>query len=152
MHLIYMHTGPPEQPRVSVDVRQGELVFSWQPNIPICSLVEYNIISNKCGSCICEGTSATCSNLTLSTIAAVCSFSVSSMACGFSGTPSDPIDITVKGMYVSEPSLDDPLYQVNDYFLLYTVPDIPMIQALLPVYSDVQVLTGIAINISQEVS
>ena len=154
MHLLYMYAGPPDPPRVSVDIRPGELVFYWQPNVPSCSLIEYHIIcNNNCGTCILNGTTASCSNLTLSTVASICSLCVSSMACGFSQATSNPTNVTFKGMSSTQ-SCDDPLYLVNDCSF-HTVPGNPMVQTLVPVYtykSDMQSLTGIIITISQEVS
>jgi hypothetical protein len=99
IYLVYMYAGPPDLPRVSVDVCQGEIIFSWPPNTPNCLLIDYNITNNNhCGSCKLNGTTASCTNLTLSTVASICSLSVISMACGFSQAPSNPTDVIVKGM------------------------------------------------------
>ena len=153
--MLYMYAGPPDPPRVSVDIHQGEVVFNWQPNVPSCSLIEYHVISNNnCGTCVFNGTrTASCSNLTLSTNASICSLCVSSMACGFSQATSNPTNVTIKGMSSTQ-SCDDPLYLVSDYSF-HTVPGIPVVQTLVPVYtykSDMQSLTGIIVTISQEVS
>ena len=74
------------------------------------------------------------------------------MACEFSQATSNPTNVTIKGMSSTQ-SCDDPLYLVSDCSF-HTVPGIPVVQTLVPVYTykgDMQSLTGIIVTISQEV-
>ena len=64
-----------------------------------CSTLKlgYNITSD-CGTCVITNmTTATCSDLQLSTNASVCHFRVSSLVCDQAGDPSSPVAVTLKG-------------------------------------------------------
>lgn len=78
------------------DVQQEMLTFTWLPVLSSCTSVQYT--TSGCGTCVGTGTSAMCSSLPLSTVASVCNFSVYGEACGFSGTPSNPVVVTLKGL------------------------------------------------------
>jgi hypothetical protein len=81
------------------DAQKGKLVFSWTPVAfdADCFSVQYSIISD-CGTCmITNMTTATCSDLQLSTNAVTCHFSVSSAICDLPGDPSSLVPVTLKG-------------------------------------------------------
>jgi hypothetical protein len=83
------------------DVQKGKLVFSWTPVAldADCFSVQYSITSD-CGTCTITKfnmTTATCSDLQLSTNAVTCHFSVSSAICDLSGDTSSPVPVTLKG-------------------------------------------------------
>lgn len=92
---------PPDNIHLA-DAQPGILVFNWTPVISNCSIafLQYSITSD-CGACPTHAnmTTATCSNLQLSTNAVMCHFSVSSRACGLVGNPSSPAAVTLKGSY-----------------------------------------------------
>ena len=81
-----------------MNIRLGEIVFNWTTEVPSCPMEEYITSTNGCGSCVVvNNMSAVCSNISLSTVASVCVFTVSRRACGFDGTPNS-VNVTVKGM------------------------------------------------------
>ena len=94
------HYPPPDNVYVA-DARTGTLVFNWTPVISNCStaFLQYSITSD-CGACptVTNLTTATCSDLQLSTNAVMCQFSVSSHACGLVGNSSSPTAVTLKGI------------------------------------------------------
>ena len=87
---------------VGLSIQQGILKFTWLPVLPNCTRLRYNITASGCGTCEIDTitfSSAICSNPPLSTVASVCSFTVYSEACGFSGTATNPFIVTLKGLY-----------------------------------------------------
>ena len=64
-----------------------------------CSTLQY-IIASDCGVCpsVTNMTTATCSDLQLTTNAVLCHFRVSSRACDLVGNPSSPTAVTLKGI------------------------------------------------------
>ena len=102
MYMITYIVGPYQRAPGGVtltDVSQGKLTFSWTQIDPNCPTVQYQIMSD-CGNCSTTNTSATCSNLSLSTTERNCTFSVGSVICGFTGPSSNPITVTLKGMII----------------------------------------------------
>ena len=99
--LFYAVTNPIPPSNVSLArIGQGQLIFNWTDYL--CSSVEY-IISSDCGDCphSTNTTAATCSGLQLPTIAdgIVCSFQVSSMACGITGNSGSPVMLAGMEVY-----------------------------------------------------
>lgn len=96
-------SGPGELPPPMIitlsGIQQGVLNFTWN-SVLNCTRVGYNITTTSgCGTCeVSTGASAICSNPPVSTGASVCNFSVYSEACGFSGTPSNPFTVILKGL------------------------------------------------------
>ena len=92
---------PPPNNLFLVDVQPGILVFNWTPAISNCSTLQYNIITtSECGACptVANTTTATCSNIQLTTNAVLCHIRVSSRACSLVGNPSLPTAVTLKGI------------------------------------------------------
>ena len=75
------------------------LAFNWTPVISNCSTLQYSIVSD-CGTCptVTNMTTATCSDLQLTTNASLCYFRVTSRACDLTGSPSSPTAVTLKGI------------------------------------------------------
>ena len=90
---------PPPNDVHLADVRPGQVTFTWTSVSSSCSSVYYNITSD-CGVCptTINMTTATCSDLQLSTEPVVCTFRVSSVVCDLTGNPSEPVVVTIKGM------------------------------------------------------
>ena len=91
---------PPPDNVYLTDAQPGTLVFNWTPVIFNCSMafLQYSITSD-CGVCptVTNLTTATCSDLQLSTNAVMCQFTVSSHACGLDGNPTSPTAVILKG-------------------------------------------------------
>ena len=103
-----MYTAPHQQVAPNnvnlADVHPGELVFNWSSMATKCSSMHYSISSKNCGCpSTTDTTTVTCSSLELSIAKSICTFSVQSMTCGYSGSPSNPIMVTLKGMCISLP-------------------------------------------------
>ena len=83
------------------DVQKGNLVFSWTPVAfdAYCSSMRY-IITSDCGTCptFTNMTTATCSDVQLTTNAVTCHFRVSSDICDLPENPSSPVEVTLKGI------------------------------------------------------
>ena len=82
------------------DVQLGKLIFIWSSVLSNnCSVLHYSTDSD-CGTCptVTNMTTATCSDLPLTTNAVTCHFRVSSHACGLVGSPSSPIKVILKGI------------------------------------------------------
>ena len=92
---------PPPSDVHLADVRPGQVTFTWTSVSSSCSSLYYNITSD-CGVCPTTGTTnmttATCSDLQLSTQPVVCTFRVSSVVCDLTGNPSEPVVVTIMGM------------------------------------------------------
>ena len=99
LHITAKNLYPPPDNLYLADAQQGRLVFNWTPVISNCSTLQYNITSD-CGTCytFTNATTATCSDLQLTTNAVLCHFRVSSRACDLVGNSSSPIAVTLKGI------------------------------------------------------
>ena len=77
-------------------VDTGQLTFTWTPVNSNCPSINYMATLN-CGDCsVAIGTTTTiCSGLQLPN---VCSFTVTTMACGQVRAPSDPISVNLRGI------------------------------------------------------
>jgi hypothetical protein len=86
---------PPPDNIYLAHAQPGALVFNWTSN---CSTLKYDITSD-CGTCppITNATTATCSDLQLTTDITLCNFRVSSVACDFVGNRSPPFVVMLKG-------------------------------------------------------
>ena len=84
--IIATNLYPPPDNIYLADAQPQKLVFSWTPAIPNCSTLQYSITSD-CGACptVTNMTTATCSDLQVSTNAVLCHFRVSTYACDFVG-------------------------------------------------------------------
>ena len=112
------------------DVSPGQLTFTWSQLDSECLVVQY-VITSDCGNCsgsVSKDTSAVCSNLQLSDSERNCSFSIISRTRGFTGTPSNPILVTLKGKGVLSK------YDMYNKINTTAVPDAPQVN-LLPIYS-----------------
>ena len=95
---------PPSPPIVQlVDIKPGELTFSWNPLIVNCSALHYVIISTGCGNCtdglMTFSTSVTCSVVAAATDQRMCRFAVRSVVCGNISSPvSNQVDVHLKGI------------------------------------------------------
>ena len=79
-------------------------MFSWSRVDPTnCSRETYSITYDGCGTCtVSSNYSATCTDIQASVNPTQCNFSVNSMICGFSGTPSNSMVVNLMGMYSSD--------------------------------------------------
>ena len=78
-------------------VDTGQLTFTWTPVNSNCPSINY-MATLDCGTCsIPMGTTVNCSGLQLP---GVCSFTVQTMVCGQVGAPSDPLTVTLRGIYI----------------------------------------------------
>ena len=105
-YYVYIATNPypPPDNLYLADVQAGKLIFNWTSIISNnCSTLQYSITSD-CGTCpnATNRTTATCSDLQLTTNARLCHFRVSSHACSLVGHPSSPIAVVLKGALISE--------------------------------------------------
>ena len=152
MHCAHHLAAPYEEPPANVnlsDVHPGTLIFSWMSVNPSCSLVRYEITSHNCGTCsVSMDTTATCSDLHLSTNTTVCTFSVRSMVCGYTGSSSSQTVVNLKGLYRFTELIESVILEL----MSFPVPETPEVN-LTPVYSnDNQSLTKVTATISQAVS
>ena len=91
---------PPPNDIYLADVQPGKLVFNWSSvTSRNCGILQYGIASD-CGTCptFTNMTTATCSDLQLTTNSASCNFRVSSHACDLVGNTSPPIVVMLKGI------------------------------------------------------
>ena len=84
------------------EIRPGELIFNWGASTGRLTGISYSI-NSTCGTCpnMTNTTMVTCSDLSLSTVLTTCTFSVHSVACDTTGTPSLPIVVALGGNSVS---------------------------------------------------
>lgn len=88
---------PPDNIHLA-DAQPGKLTFNWTSSTSNSSTLQYDIASD-CGTCptVANMTTATCSNLQVSTNTSLCHFRVSTLACNLAGFLSPPTAITLKG-------------------------------------------------------
>ena len=67
-------------------VSKGKLQFSWNPVAPACTVIQYNINTDKCGRCPIATTSKSviCTDVEVDD-EELCSFGISTAVCSGSG-------------------------------------------------------------------